>query len=164
MFEEPGEIPEKEETTVERSKIEKLTPSSRQINLLAKVISKGEPREVQSRRDGETHRVSDTLIADDSGCVYMTLWDNDIDRVAESNVIDVKNAYISLFRGSMRLSTGRYGSFEVSNEVLENVNTENNLSNRQFEQERRFSAPTFRPFHQGDRDFRRGGGRRFRRR
>jgi replication factor A1 len=120
---------------------------------------------VTSRSDGSTHRVADILVGDETGCITMTLWDDAIDKVNEADVINVKNGYVSLFKGSMRLNTGKYGSFDKSEKTIGDVNTENNLSNRRFEEERRYSS-FFRSAYGGerDRDDRRRGGRGYRRR
>jgi replication factor A1 len=116
------------------SKIEQLKPNTRSVNLMVKVASKGEPRMVS----GGAHRVADILVGDETGAIYLTLWDDAIDRVDEGMVIKIKNGFVSLFRGSMRLNVGRYGSFEtVENAPEMNVNTENNLSLVQYEQEER---------------------------
>lgn len=134
-------------------KVESLDPESRQVNVTVKVVSKGQARETTSRRDGSTHRVVDALVGDETGSVYLTLWDDNIDKVNEGGTISIKNGYISLFRGSMRLNIGRYGSMEASSTPVENVNTENNLSNKEFPERRRY--PSFRPRY---RDEGYGGG------
>ncbi len=134
-------------------KVESLDPESRQVNVTVKVVSKGQARETTSRRDGSTHRVVDALVGDETGSVYLTLWDDNIDKVNEGGTISIKNGYISLFRGSMRLNIGRYGSMEASSQPVENVNTENNLSNKEFPERRRY--PSFRPRY---RDEGYGGG------
>jgi replication factor A1 len=137
------------------TKISNLQPYARQVNLVVKVASKGEEREVVSRSDGNQHRVSDVLVGDDSGSIFLTLWDDNIDKVEEGKYLAIKNGYINLFRGSMRLNIGRYGSFESVEEGPEEVNTENNLSEKEFEQERRF-----RPRGSGYRSgYQRGRGR-----
>lgn len=121
-------------------KIEELTPRSRQINVIVKVVSKSRVRDVTSRRDYSVHRVADALVGDDTGCVYLTLWDDIIDKVNEGDAISIKNGYVNLFRGSMRLNIGRYGSLELLEESpISEVNTENNLSSKIYEQERRYS-------------------------
>lgn len=130
---EAGSSPE----TVETVKVESLTPNSRQINTTVKVVSKSPVRETVSRRDGSTHKVTDVLVGDETGSVYMTLWDDNIENVKEDDVIDIKNGYIGLFKGSMRLNLGRYGSYTASSSTIESVNAENNLSDKQYEQERR---------------------------
>jgi len=141
-------------------KVEKLDPESRQVNVTVKVVSKGQPRETTSRRDGSTHRVVDALVGDETGSVYLTLWDDNIDKMNEGDTITVKNGYVSLFRGSMRLNIGRYGSLETGAQPIENVNSDNNLSSKEFPQERR-RYPSFRPRYRdegyGGRG--RGGGR-----
>ncbi|MEM3623323.1 MAG: hypothetical protein QXZ02_06200 [Candidatus Bathyarchaeia archaeon] len=133
-------------------KVSELTPNSRAVNVTAKVVSKSEIRNIATGRDGAPHRVCDALVGDETGCVYLTLWDDNIDKINEGDTIKVGNGYITLFRGNMRLNVGRYGSLEVAKEALAGeVNTENNLSSKVYEQERR-------PFRgRGRRDF--GGGR-----
>jgi replication factor A1 len=115
-------------------KIADLNQYSRQINVIAKVISKTDIREVVTRTDETTHRVCEALVADDTGAIYLTLWDDAIDNVAEGQVLGIKNGYMNTFRGSMRLNIGRYGSFEpLEVAPFEDVNLENNLSSKQVE-------------------------------
>jgi len=59
-------------------------------------------------------------------------------REKEDSVIDIKNGYITVFRDSMRLSIGRYGSIEDSNKTIEEVNEENNISERKVERPRSY--------------------------
>lgn len=121
-------------------KIEELTPNSRGVNVTVKVVSKSQARDVTSGRDYSVHRVADALVGDETGCVYLTLWDDNVDRVNEGDTVSIKNGYVNLFRGSMRLNIGRYGTFELLEESpVSEVNTENNLSSKQYEQERRYS-------------------------
>lgn len=129
-------------------KVGELTPDSRAVNVLAKIISKSEIRDIAAGRDGAAHRVSDALVADETGCIYLTLWDDNITKVNEGDMVSVKNGYINLFRGNMRLNIGRYGTLEVSDQALAGeANTENNKSTQVYDQPRR--------------PFREGGGRGF---
>jgi replication factor A1 len=119
-------------------KVGELNPSSRAVNVLVKVVSKSEIRNIAAGRDGEAHRVSDALVGDETGAVYLTLWDDNIEKVKEGDTILVKNGYINLFRGSMRLNIGRYGSMEPSEKTIEGeVNTQNNLSSQTYDMPRR---------------------------
>ncbi|MEM3464109.1 MAG: hypothetical protein QXL91_04520 [Candidatus Bathyarchaeia archaeon] len=139
-------------------KIGELTPASRAVNVTAKVVSKSEIRNIATGRDGAPHKVCDALIGDETGCVYLTLWDDNIEKVHEGETISIGNGYVTLFRGNMRLNVGRYGTLETAKEAFTGeVNTENNLSTKVYEQPRR-------PFRgRGRRDFggreRRGGYR-----
>lgn len=120
------------------AKVGELTPASRAVNVTAKVVSKSEIRNIASGRDGAPHRVCDALVGDETGCVYLTLWDDNIDKVNEGDTINVGNGYVTLFRGNMRLNVGRYGTLEVAKEALAGeVNTENNMSSKVYEQPRR---------------------------
>ena len=149
-------IPEQPQTPA-NVKVDSLNPQSRQLNLTVKVVKKGEPRETVSRSDGSSHKVVDALVGDETGAIYMTLWDDNIEKVKDGDIIDVKNGYVSLFKGSMRLNIGRFGSFEASQAAIAEVNDKNNLSDKTFEQERR-SYQGFRPRY-GDEGGYRGGGR-----
>ena len=122
-------------------KVGDLTQYSRSVNTVVKVISKTEPRDVTSRADQSAHKVCEALVADETGSVYMTLWDEKIDELEDDSVIKVTNGYINLFRGSMRLNLGRYGSYEVLEEApFEDVNLDNNLSSKVFEQRDRYGG------------------------
>ena len=122
----------------EMVKIETLTPNSRGVNTIVKVVSKGEVRSVTGR-DYSVRRVADALVGDETGCVYMTLWDDKIDAINEEATLSITNGYINLFRGNIRLNIGKYGSYElVEDSPIDKVNTENNVSDKKYEQPRRF--------------------------
>ena len=121
-------------------KIEKLTPNSREVNIVVKVVSKSQVRNVTGR-DYTRRRVADALVGDETGCVYLTLWDDKIDEINEEATLRITNGYVNLFRGNMRLNIGRYGSFRLLEESpITEVNTENNLSDKRYEQERRYRS------------------------
>ena len=133
-------------------KVESLTPRSRGVNTVVKVVSKSEVRNVTGR--GGPHTVADALVGDETGCVYLTLWDDTVEQMDEEDTISITNGYVNLFRGNMRLNIGRYGSFEVLDESpITEVNTENNISEKQYEQERRYQP--YRPRYGERRDYQR---------
>jgi replication factor A1 len=115
-------------------KIGDLKPFSRKVYTVAKVISKGESREVTSKNDNSTHEVCEMLIADDTGSVNLTLWDEKIHEVNEDMIIKLDNAYVNVFRGSMRLNLGKYGDYSVLEEApFDEVDLENDVSAQQVE-------------------------------
>jgi len=131
------------------AKVGDLTPQSKAVNVTAKVVSKTEIREIPMGRDGSPHKVSDALVGDETGVVYVTLWDDNIEKVNENDTIRVENGYVTLFKGNIRLNIGKYGKLDPAKEPLTvEVNTENNVSSKAYEQERR-------PYRGGGR----GGGR-----
>ena len=146
-----------ENDSAELVKVGSLNSYSRRVYTVVKVVSKTEPREVTSRVDSSSHRVAEALVGDDTGSIYLTLWDDAIDEIKEEQVLDIKNAYVNLFRGSMRLNLGRYGSYEVAESApFDDVNLDNNLSSKQFEQRRDYGRGGF-----GGRDRRYGSRRRY---
>jgi ssDNA-binding replication factor A large subunit len=124
----------------ERVKIANLTPQSRRVSLTAKIVSTNPLREVVSRRDGTSHKVGEFMIADETGSVLLTLWDADIEKVKDGDTVEIGNAYVTLFRGQMRLNIGKFGTLEISKTSMETVNTENNLSEKTYEQERSYGG------------------------
>jgi replication factor A1 len=122
------------------SKISELSSYNRRINTVVKIISKTPPREVTSKEDGSVHKVAEALVADDTGSVYMTLWDEAVDEIEEDQVIRLSNADMNTFKGSLRLNMGRYGTYETLEEApFDELNLENNLSAKQVEYRRRDS-------------------------
>jgi replication factor A1 len=134
------------------AKVAELTPQSRAVNVTAKVVSKTEIREIPMGRDGSPHRVCDALVGDETGSIYLTLWDDNIEKVNENDSVRVENGYVTLFKGNMRLNIGKYGKLEPAKEPFTGeVNTENNMSSKTYEQERR-------PFRGGRGGYGGGGG------
>ena len=120
------------------AKIGELTPASRAVNVTAKVVSKSEIRDIPLGRDGAAHRVCDALVGDETGSIYLTLWDDNIEKVNENDTIRIENGYVTLFKGNMRLNIGKYGKLETAKEPFAGeVNTENNMSSKTYEQQRR---------------------------
>ncbi|MFX1295892.1 MAG: single-stranded DNA-binding protein [Promethearchaeota archaeon] len=130
--------------------INDLRPGLRGINIKVRCSSINEEREVVSRKTGEPQRVTEALVGDETGSILLTLWNEDIDKMQIQHIYRLGNAYTTIFRGSIRLNIGRYGSIEeIEEETPSEVNTENNLSDKVYEQE-----PRYRPRYSGS-----GGGR-----
>jgi replication factor A1 len=120
------------------AKVGELTPASRAVNVTAKVVSKSEIRDIPMGRDGSAHRVCDALVGDETGSIYLTLWDDNIENLNENDTIRIENGYVTLFKGNMRLNIGKYGKLEPAAAPFEGeVNTENNVSSKTYEQQRR---------------------------
>ena len=112
-------------------KVSEITPYGKKIDVMVKVEKKHEPREVVARLDNSTHKVAEALVGDDSGSILLTLWDDAIDSVQEGKTYKITNGYSTTFKNSVRLNIGRYGKLEDSEEEIKEVNTENNLSEKE---------------------------------
>jgi len=148
---------EESSSTIVEKTVGELEPRMSEVNITIKVMSKTDTREVPSRFDGSILKVADALVGDNTGTILMTLWNDDIDKVNKDETISIKNGKTSLFRGSMRLKVGKYGNIEPAEKTITEVNEENNLSDRQFEQPES-RPPKFQPLY-GSMDSGRKGGR-----
>ena len=121
--------------------VDDLRPGLRSINIKIKCDSKNDEREVTSRKTGETFRVTEALVGDETGSIYLTLWNEDIDKMENDHVYQLKNVYTTVFKGSLRLNIGKYGSFEeIFDEELKDINTDNNLSDKVYEQPQKYRS------------------------
>jgi replication factor A1 len=117
--------------------VAELKPRMKNVTISFKVISIGETREIESRRDGSSHRVCDITVGDSSGIVQVPLWDDTIEAVEEGSTYNLTNGYTGLFRGNLRLNVGRYGKLEAAEEAIEEVNMEVDMSAEEHEDTRR---------------------------
>jgi replication factor A1 len=141
------------------TKVRDLTPNSKQVNVLAKVLSVGEPKEVMGKF-GDPRKVCEAVVGDDTAVITLSLWNEQIGSIAKDEVILVDNGYVSLVRGHMRLNVGRYGNLSKSTEAIGEINTQLDMSQQEFESERRsFGGGGFRDRGSGGYGGGGGGGR-----
>jgi replication factor A1 len=116
--------------------VAELKPRMKNVTISFKVTSMNEEREVESRKDGTTHRVCDITVGDASGTVQVPLWDDTIDSVEEGVTYNLTNGYTGLFRGNLRLNVGRYGKLEQAEDDIEDVNMTIDMSAEEHEDDR----------------------------
>ncbi len=117
--------------------VAELKPRMKNVTIVFKVVAVGEEREVTSRSDGATHRVADATVGDSTGCVQVPLWDTSIDEMKPGTTYQLKNGYTGLFRGNLRLNIGKFGELSESEEAIEEVNEEVDMSAEEHEDDRR---------------------------
>ncbi|OYT49004.1 DNA-binding protein [Candidatus Bathyarchaeota archaeon ex4484_231] len=94
-------------------KISELRDGLRRVDVEGKVLDISDPREVRSRYTGETFRVAEATIEDDTGTIKLVLWNEQIDKVNVNDTVKIENGYIKSFRGEIQLNVGRYGKLTV---------------------------------------------------
>ena len=92
-------------------KINELKLGTNEINLTAKVVSVSEPRNVRTKLGYQT-RVATATIEDDTGQIPLTLWGRQIDEIVEGDTIEIKNGYVTEFRGELQLNVPRRGEIK----------------------------------------------------
>jgi replication factor A1 len=94
-------------------KIKELRNGMKRLDIEGKVTDKSETREVTSRFKNETYKVASAVIADETGTVKLTLWNEQIDQVNVGNIVKIENGYVSSFRGEIQLNIGKFGKLTV---------------------------------------------------
>ncbi|MHA1312145.1 MAG: hypothetical protein ACTSQO_14620 [Candidatus Helarchaeota archaeon] len=110
-------------------KIKDLNNISRGINVKFKVIRKDEPRNVQTRYGPKS--VCEFLIGDETGCILLSLWEDDIYEISLNNYFELTGGYTNKFRDVLKLNKGKFGTIKnISREDagFVEVNESNNLS------------------------------------
>ena len=95
-------------------KISDLNDQTGSADLCVQVLAKGLPQEIK-RQTGETVKVSRLIVADESGMVSLSLWDDKaqlVNELAEGDVIEVKGVSVRERMGEIMLSLGRSGALQ----------------------------------------------------
>lgn len=123
------------ETTPTNFNVKDMNENSKNVNATLKVIEIGEVKDIHSKFGDK--RVCEVKVADATGSVLLSLWDDQIGKIAAGDTISIQNGYISVVRNSMRLNIGKYGKMLLSEEPLAEVSTEPNISDKHVEQPER---------------------------
>jgi replication factor A1 len=97
--------------------IRDLRIGMRQVSLRAKVLEIPKPKIVYTRY-GDYASVANALIADETGTIRLCLWNEQISSIATGDMIQLKNARTSVFRGQRQLCIGKNGSLSSIEEPI----------------------------------------------
>ncbi len=115
--------------------VKDMTENSKSVNAPLNVLEIEEVNAIQSKFGAK--RVCEVKVADATASILLSLWDDQIGKIAAGDTISIQNGYISVVRNSMRLNIGKYGKMLLSEEPLTEVNTETNMSDKHVEQPER---------------------------
>ena len=93
--------------------IKDLQDGMKRVSVEAKVVDKGDAREVKSRFKDETYRIVDAVVADETGSVKLTLWNEQIDQINVGDNIKIENGYVTSFKSEIQLNVGKFGKLTV---------------------------------------------------
>jgi replication factor A1 len=94
--------------------IKDLQDGMKRVSVEAKVVEKGDVREVKSRYKDETYRIVDAVIADETGSIKLTLWNEQIEQVNVGDNVKIENGYVTSFKGEIQLNVGKFGKLSTS--------------------------------------------------
>jgi replication factor A1 len=98
---------------IKKLNIKDLSNGMKRVSVEAKVVEKGNPREVMSRYKDESYKVADAMVADETGSIKLTLWNEQIDQVEVGNTVRIENGYVTSFKGEIQLNVGKFGKMTV---------------------------------------------------
>ncbi len=113
-------------------KIQNLTPESKNVNLIGKCIELGEIREVAN-----DNKVMEVILGDETGSVILSVWNEDIEKMKKGESYQIINGYVTTYQNRIRLNSGKFGNFEVSEEKITKVDMKNNISESEFKPSRK---------------------------
>jgi replication factor A1 len=93
--------------------IKDLTDGMKRVSVEAQVVEKGDVREVKSKFKDETYRIVDAVVADETGSIKLTLWNEQIEQVNVGDKIKIENGYVTSFKGETQLNVGKFGKLTV---------------------------------------------------
>jgi replication factor A1 len=96
---------------LDKFKIAQIKPSIRGITVTAKVVLKGDGREVETKYGAAT--VSWVILEDETGSIRLNLWRQQIDKVRVGDTVKLTNAFVKMYRNEMELNIGSDGRIEV---------------------------------------------------
>ena len=92
--------------------VQDLRHGMKKVNLEAKVLETPTPSTVQTRY-GNSAKVTNAWIADETGKIKLCLWNEQVDFVAVGDTVQIKNASVSTFKGERQLRLGKTGTVSV---------------------------------------------------
>lgn len=110
--------------------IDEITPKSKNINIVFRVLEMEEIRNVRSKKDRTPHAVTEALIGDGTGVVLITIWDEMLEKIDVGKTYHLTNGYSSLFRGKIRINIGKYVEVEEVEDPGFEINRDNNISDK----------------------------------
>lgn len=124
-------------------KVDDLKPGTNGHNLTVKVVSSkavvnkapsgANPRSMAPLNPRPRPRISECLVGDETGTIIFTARNEQVDIMKPDTTVNLRNAKIDMFKGSMRLAVDKWGRVEVTEPADFVVKEDNNLSLIEYE-------------------------------
>ncbi len=92
-------------------RIKNLRAGMKRINLKARVLEIPEARCVFTQFGVSS--VTNALIADETGTIRLSLWNEQVNKISLNDNIEIENANVASFRGERQLRIGKNGKLHV---------------------------------------------------
>jgi len=95
-----------------QKQIRELKVNMRGITVKGRIVEVP-PKMLVNTMYGWDAYVSNILLADETGTVRLSLWNEQIDSVAVGDTVHIEKAKVAMFRGGLQLRIGRSGTMSV---------------------------------------------------
>jgi len=109
----PEDFPDIEDRSM---KISQLSHGMQGVDIICKVLRIFGLREFE-RSDGNTGRVVNLLVSDETGVARVTLWDENtdiVDRIKEGDILEVTRGYVKVRNDMADVNLGRYSTVNIN--------------------------------------------------
>ncbi|XP_010469416.1 PREDICTED: uncharacterized protein At4g28440-like [Camelina sativa] len=120
-------------------KVDQLKPGTSGHTLTVKVVDQNSvtKKPTGGGASSSSHlrpaRISECLVGDETACILFTARNDQVDLMKPGATVNIRNAKIDMFKGSMRLAVDKWGRIEVTEPVDITVKEDNNLSLVEYE-------------------------------
>ena len=84
--------------------------------------------------DGQTTRVAEVLVGDETGSIVFFAKEDSLNQIKEGEVFTFYNAHAAVVKEHMRIEIDKWAQLQKASGVsIAKINTENNLSNEEYE-------------------------------
>ena len=85
-----------------------LKPGMSNVDVNAKVLDVSEVKQIATGA-GVEHEIVELKVQDETGSITLVLWNDKIIPAKVGDMLEVKNGFVTSFKGVWRINIGRYG-------------------------------------------------------
>lgn len=97
-------------------KISELRDGVKKVEVMGTIVELSNARDVNSRYTNEVFKVVTATLKDDSGTILFNVWNEDIQKVSVGDVVKIENGYVTAYRSTLTLESGKWGTLTVVGE------------------------------------------------
>jgi len=88
--------------------IHDLKPGMSSVDIKVTVAEILKPKQVMTGR-GVEHEILEVKVEDETGAMTLVLWDEKVLPLKVGDVLQVRNGFVTSFKGEWRINVGKYG-------------------------------------------------------
>jgi len=89
--------------------IRDLKPGMGNINMKVKVSNISKSKQIITGA-GVDHEIVELEVQDETGSITVVLWDDKIIPIKVGDTLQIKNGFVTSFKGVWRINVGKYGN------------------------------------------------------